>query len=99
MSCSLLPALIATGPTAASVSSVLITEAQGVTGPSQEASLVRVSDEDAAGIGAKQGFGWFVASVPGDARRVSLVGQGPGGELLDWPIVLSSGSGESTCLN
>ncbi len=52
--------LIATGPTAASVSSVLITEAQGITGPSQEASLVRVSDEDAAGIGAKQGFGWFV---------------------------------------
>jgi hypothetical protein len=91
--------LIATGPTAASVSSVLITEAQGITGPSEEASLVRVSDEDAAGIGAKQGFGWFVASVPSDARRVSLVGEGTGGELLDWPIVLNSDSGESTCLN
>ena len=91
--------LIATGPTAASVSSVLITEAQGITGPSEEASLVRVSDEDAAGIGAKQGFGWFVASVASDARRVSLVGQDTVGELLDWPIALNSDSGKSTCLN
>ena len=91
--------LIATGPTAASVQSVLVTETQGITGPSEEASLVRVSDEDAEGIGAKQGFGWFVASFAGDARRVSLVGQGTSGELLDWPIVLSSDSGDSTCLN
>jgi hypothetical protein len=87
---------IATGPTAAEVQSVTITDTEGITAPSEQASFVQVSDEDAAAIGAEKGFGWYVASIPGKPRRVSLLGHGPGDQLLDSPILLNGGA-EPSC--